>query len=263
MARTRIVAGLRANRVVTGQNRWPIWRRKLGGFVRWVAEKEAGPFFFNLLTGFLATHTDWLQALSPSSYRRRYVTQKKNKTDEDALVPSRTIVIAQDKMAARRLVFLLSAFLPATQQFPTVRTHRPSTSTSFGGAFSQSPPSFVVPILKEESLRRKINRRGGPRRASHSRNLSQPSHTRSGTVPGTSRISQWTPDTSGGHPIRHQLERRICPFRAAIPPPEEQCCHDDDDHRRDKHSAFFLPCTDPNIWGIIGPEAVAAWPQTT
>ncbi|KAH8879673.1 hypothetical protein GQ53DRAFT_26004 [Thozetella sp. PMI_491] len=185
MARTRIVAGLRATRVVTGQNRWPIWREE----ARWIAKRAGGKeqnfFFFNLLTGFLATHTDWLQALSPSSYRRRYTIRQREKAHEDTLLPSRTIIISQDKMAARRLIFLLSAFLPATQQLPAMGPHRSSISASLSGAFSQSPPSFVVPILKEESLRRKINRRGGPRRASHSRNPSQQSHhTRSGAVPG-------------------------------------------------------------------------------
>ncbi len=185
MAKTRIVSGLRATRVITGQNRWPIWREEARWVARWANDKDQDAFVFNLLTGFLATHTDWLQALGPSSYRRRYVSQQKNRTDEDTMVSSRTVIVAQDKMVARRLIFLLSAFLPATQQLPTLRAHRPSTSTSFGAAFSQSPPSFVVPILKEESLRRKINRRGGTRRASHSRNLSQISHGRSGAVPGS------------------------------------------------------------------------------
>lgn len=68
-------------------------------------------------------------------------------------------------------MFLLSAFLPANQQLPAVRTQRPGTSASFG-TYSQSPPSFIVPLTKEESLRRKINRRGTSRHNSHSRNAS-------------------------------------------------------------------------------------------
>ncbi|TPX07325.1 uncharacterized protein E0L32_010747 [Thyridium curvatum] len=172
VARSRVVNGLRATRVVTGQNRWSIWREEARWVARWAAEKEQAPFFYNLLTGFLATHTDWLQALSPAWYRRRHLQQQKAKGDEDTSLPARTIIVSQDKMAARRLIFLLSAFLPANQQLPTMRMHRPSTSTSWGAGFSQSPPSFVVPILKEESLRRKINRRSGLRRASHSRSAS-------------------------------------------------------------------------------------------
>jgi len=183
VAKTRIVAGIRATRVTTGQNRWPIWREEARWVTKWAGGREQGFFFFNLLTGFLATHTDWLQALSPSSYRRRFYHQQKGKLEEDNSVPSRTIIISHDKIAARRLIFLLSAFLPASQQLPTIRPHRPSTPASLG-TLSHSPPSFVVPILKEESLRRKINRRTVPRRTSHSRNVSmQSQYGRASAVP--------------------------------------------------------------------------------
>ncbi|KAH6856533.1 folliculin-interacting protein N-terminus-domain-containing protein [Chaetomium sp. MPI-CAGE-AT-0009] len=183
-AKARIVAGIRASRVTTGQNRWPIWREEARWMAKWAGGKEQGFFFFNLLTGFLATHTDWLQALSPLAYRRRHLFQQhKGRSEEDTLVPSRTVILSDDKIAARRLVFLLSAFLPASQQLPGIKAHRPSTPASFG-ALSQSPPSFVVPILKEESLRRKINRRTGTRMPSHSRNLSLQTHNaRSGAIP--------------------------------------------------------------------------------
>ncbi|KAK0666681.1 folliculin-interacting protein N-terminus-domain-containing protein [Cercophora samala] len=182
-AKTRIVAGIRASRVTTGQNRWPIWRDEARSVAKWAGGKEQGFFIYTLLTSFLATHTDWLQALSPHEYRRRYFLQKKAKAEEDNLVPARTIIVSDNKISARRLIFLLAAFLPASQQIPTIRAHRPSTSTSFG-TLSQSPPSFVVPILKEESLRRKINRRTGSRVPSHSRNLSlQSQHARGTGIP--------------------------------------------------------------------------------
>jgi hypothetical protein len=183
-AKTRIVAGIRASRVTTGQNRWPIWREEARWVAKWAGGREQSFFFFNLLTGFLATHTDWLQALSPPAYRRQHLAQQqKLRCEEDALVPSRTIILSDDKIAARRLVFLLSAFLPASQQLPGTKALRPGTSASFG-ALSQSPPSFIVPILKEESLRRKINRRTGSRMPSHSRNLSlQTQGARLGAVP--------------------------------------------------------------------------------
>mgnify|MGYP002620795410 CR=1 FL=1 len=174
-ARTRVVAGIRASRVTTGQNRWPIWREEARWVARWAAGKEQGFFFFNLLTAFLATHTDWMQALCPPSYRRRHYLHQRTRAEEDASVPARTIIVSDNKIAARRLIFLLSAFLPASQLLPGPRAHRPSTPASLS-ALSQSPPSFVVPILKEESLRRKINRRTGSRMPSHSRNLSVQSH---------------------------------------------------------------------------------------
>lgn len=171
-ARHRIVMGLSAARVVTGQGRWGIWRDEARWTSKWARGAQQGPFLYNLLTGFLATHTDWIQALCPPAYRRRIFLQHKNRSEEDLSLPARTIIISEDKMAARRLVFLLSAFLPANQQIPSTRAHRASTSTSFG-AFSDSPPKYIIPVLREESLRRKINRRTGLRRASHSRTTSQ------------------------------------------------------------------------------------------
>lgn len=197
-ARIRIVFGLRAMRVVTGQGRWGPWREEARWVARWAGGKEQGFFFFNLLTGFLATHTDWLQALSPIWYRRRYYQQQKSKGDEDTSLPSRTIIVSKDKMTARRLIFLLSAFLPANQQLPTVRTHRPTTSASF----SHSPPTYIVPILREESLRRRMSRRpAGSRGASHSRSFSIQSQA-------TTRSATGIPAQLAHLSIEHQSERR-------------------------------------------------------
>ncbi|OTB00406.1 hypothetical protein M426DRAFT_65988 [Hypoxylon sp. CI-4A] len=181
-AKVRIVSGLRATRVVTGQGRWGPWREEARWVAKWAGTKEQGFFFYNLMTAFLATHTEWLQALGPVWYRRRRYQQQKVKSEEDTSLPSRTIIVAKDKMAARRLIFLLSAFLPANQQLPTVRAQRPATSASVA-AFGHSPPSYIVPINKEESLRRKINRRQGPGGASHTRSFSIQSQatTRSAT----------------------------------------------------------------------------------
>ncbi|KAL2208936.1 hypothetical protein CC79DRAFT_1320490 [Sarocladium strictum] len=171
-ARGRIVTGLCASRAVTGQGRWGIWRDEAIWASRWTATIDRDDFFYNLLTGFLATHTEWMQALCPPSYRRRYFLNRQKHTDEDLSLPSRTIIVSEDKMAARRLIFLLSAFLPANQHMPATRAHRPSTSASIGN-YPSSPPTFVIPVLREESLRRKINRRAAPQRASHSRVPSQ------------------------------------------------------------------------------------------
>ncbi|PSR78540.1 folliculin-interacting protein N-terminus-domain-containing protein [Coniella lustricola] len=170
-ARARIVSGLRATRVVTGQNRWGIWREEARWVERWAGGRDQGFFFFNLLTGFLSIHKDWLQALSPSRYRRQFSMVQKMRGDDELSLPARTVIVGQDRVAARRLVFLLSAFLPANMQLSAARTQRPGTSTSFG-TLSQSPPSFIVPLTKEESLRRKINRRGASRHSGHSRNAS-------------------------------------------------------------------------------------------
>lgn len=171
LARSRIVMGLSAARVITGQGRWGIWRDEAIWAAKWAAGLEKGQFLYNLLTGFLATHTDWLQALCSQSYKRRAALQRSKRSEDDMSLPARTIVISDDKMAARRLIFLLSAFLPSNQQLNPPRAHRPSVTSL--GPYSNSPPTYVVPVLREESLRRKINRRSGLRRASHSRTGSQ------------------------------------------------------------------------------------------
>lgn len=181
-ARARIVSGLGATRVITGQNRWPVWRDEARWVERWAGGRDQGFFFFNLLTGFLTVHTDWLQALSPPKYRRQFSILQKMKGEDDLSLPARTIIVGHDRVTARRLIFLLSAFLPANQQLPTVRTQRPATSASLGTS-SQSPPSFIVPLSKEESLRRKINRRGTSRHNSHSRNVSMFTTTSRSSVP--------------------------------------------------------------------------------
>jgi hypothetical protein len=172
-SRQRILSGIRARRVVTGQGRWGIWREEARLVSKWAGGKDEGFFFFNLLTGFLGNHTEWLQALGPTHYRRRYYQQQRANREDDISVPARTVIVSDNKLMARRLIFLLSAFLPANQQPGMCRLHRPSTSTSLGG-YSQSPPTYTVPILREESLRRRINKRGSAARGAHARTMSFP-----------------------------------------------------------------------------------------
>lgn len=174
-SRQRIVSGIKGLQVITGQGRWGIWREEARLAERWAGGKDKGFFFFNLLTGFLGNHTEWLQALGPSWYRRRHYQNQRSHKDDDIALPARTIIVSGDKMAARRLIFLLAAFLPAGQQ-PTSRAHRPSTSISLGGS-SQSPPTYIIPMLREESLRRKINKLSSTSRAPHSRNMSTPTQS--------------------------------------------------------------------------------------
>ncbi|KAL7823061.1 folliculin-interacting protein N-terminus domain-containing protein [Trichoderma gracile] len=196
LARSRIVMGLSASRVVTGQGRWGIWRDEAIWTCKWAVGLSQGFFLHTLLTGFLATHTDWLQALSSPTYRRRAQLRRQNQNEDDLSLPARTIVVADDKMAARRIIFLLSAFLPANQHAHGPRVHRPSTSASVG-AFSNSPPTYVVPVVREESLRRKINRRTGFGRASHSRTASQ--STRGGAVSSQTGHLNAAADQSSHH----------------------------------------------------------------
>ncbi|KAI9649688.1 hypothetical protein NHQ30_002269 [Ciborinia camelliae] len=205
-SRQRIVSGIKGLQVITGQGRWGIWREEARLAERWAGGKDKGFFFFNLLTGFLGNHTEWLQALGPSWYRRRHYQNQRSHKDDDLSIPARTIIVSNDKMAARRLIFLLSAFLPAGQQI-TSRAHRPSTSVSLGGC-SQSPPSSIIPVLRQESLRRKINKRSSASRVPHSRAMSFPAQSAKPSQP--SKPQTETPSGLGITVHDVQRDRSSC-----------------------------------------------------
>ncbi|OXV06758.1 hypothetical protein Egran_05471, partial [Elaphomyces granulatus] len=162
MASQRISAALRIPRVVTGQSRWGVWREEARLIARILGDKEHGFFFLVLITAFLGNHTEWLNSLGPDWYRRRHYLQQKAQQDGEPIVSNRTVIISSDKMTARRMVFLLASFLPAKQRFEALGSPlQPGRPASFR-PFSQSPPS--APILRQESLRRTINRRARARR---------------------------------------------------------------------------------------------------
>ncbi|CRG90606.1 hypothetical protein PISL3812_07650 [Talaromyces islandicus] len=158
----RISAALRIPRVVLGQSRWGVWREEARWIARLMADKEHGLFFLVLITAFLGNHTEWLDSLGPDWYRRRHQLQQKLQQDLEPTIASRTVIVSDNKMVARRLIFILSAFLPAKHRFDYVNSPmRPGTSTSTR-PLSQSPPTF--PLLRQESLRRRINRRARAQR---------------------------------------------------------------------------------------------------
>ena len=151
----RVASALKTRRVVTGQGRWGVWREEARWVGRWAGGKEQNFFLFNLLTAFLGNHTEWLESLRPSwsEYRRN---EKTSRTSD--LIKHRTVVVSADKMAARRLVFLLSAFLPRSFVLSHAEAPgRPLSSRSSTG-LSRSPPVGVL-IPRERSLRRTINRK--------------------------------------------------------------------------------------------------------
>ena len=203
----RIALGLRIPRVVTGQGRWGVWREEARWVGRWAGGKEQNFFFFNLLTAFLGNHTGWLNSLGPSWYKRRHFQQQLAHQSEPVAIPSRTVIVASDKMAARRLIFLLSAFLAAKHlPFGASSPQRPETSSSHR-SYSQSPPSGI-PLLRQESLRRTINKRGRGNRPgdlrSHKRVTSFPS--RDTTMGRGLEVDPLSPH-SGQH-LRRQSDSR-------------------------------------------------------
>lgn len=155
----RVVSGMRIPRVMTGQGKWGVWREEARWLGRWAGRREQNFFFFNLLTAFLGNHTEWLNILGPKWARKRHREQQKAAAGENQTIANRTVIVSPDKMAARRLIFLLAAFLPpnAPTASDGIPFMRPSTSASLR-AYSQSPPSNIPPSRKQ-SLRRQINRR--------------------------------------------------------------------------------------------------------
>ncbi|KAI9679234.1 MAG: hypothetical protein M1817_005253 [Caeruleum heppii] len=156
---SQLIEGLRIPRVVSGQGRWGMWREEARWVGRWGGGKEHKFFFYNLLTAFLGTHTAWLEVLGPRWYRKRHHQRQGSWAENPVSSRSRTVVVANDKMAARRLIFLLSSFLPSARpQISGLLPLRSPSCSSLRGE-SQSLPS--VPPSREESLRRTMDRRRG------------------------------------------------------------------------------------------------------
>ncbi|KAL9004973.1 MAG: hypothetical protein Q9188_002221 [Gyalolechia gomerana] len=175
----RVAAVLRTQRVITGQGRWGVWREEARWVGRWAGSREQNFFFFNLLTVFLGLHTDWLDSLE--GLRTRRSRRRLEKRQHIAPIGrQQTVIVSPNKMAARRLIFLLSAFLPSTAQPMQEALLTPRFSRT-GTSMSQSPPSGI-PLLREMSLRRTINRRQRGNRSSQS---STALHTRSLSFAGS------------------------------------------------------------------------------
>ncbi|CCU75871.1 hypothetical protein BGHDH14_bgh01611 [Blumeria hordei DH14] len=148
-SRQRIVTGIKARQVITGQGRWGIWRDQARVINRWAGGKDQGFFFFNLLTAFLGNHTDWLQALGPRCYRQRYVKQQRAVKDDNMNLPSRTVIISNNKVVARRLAFLLSSFLPPRNILG--RHQRPRSSVSPDASLESPTRLTSKPIQTKDS----------------------------------------------------------------------------------------------------------------
>jgi len=182
LAGNRVVSGMRIPRVMTGQGKWGVWREEARWLGRWAGRREENFFFFNLLTAFLGNHTEWLNQLGPKWHRKRHREQQKSSAGDNLIIPNRTVIVSPDKMAARRLIFLLAAFLPpnTTISLEGASPMRPSTSASLR-AYSQSPPTSVIPSRKQ-SLRRQINRRPRGKQSLTNMRLQPPISHVSGSV---------------------------------------------------------------------------------
>ncbi|KAF2428926.1 hypothetical protein EJ08DRAFT_307568 [Tothia fuscella] len=211
---SRVVRGIMIPRVRTGQGRWAIWREEARWMERWSGGHERNQFFFNLITAYLGTHTEWLNIIGPVLYRKRHRELQRLAGTEDLAVPSRTVIVSTDKMVARRLIFLLAAFLPANHHHRgDASPLRPSTSASF--RYSDSPPAHLVPS-RSQSLRRTIKRgkRSTSRQGPSSTRTPQPI---SGTeTPDDGTETETIRPIDDGYQSRNSIDAR-CIMNTGIP----------------------------------------------
>ncbi|KAK6348877.1 hypothetical protein TWF730_009643 [Orbilia blumenaviensis] len=153
--RWRITTGLQIPRVITGQGRWSEWRDEAKWAGTTFGGRDRNFFFLTLLTAFLGHHPDWLDVLAPPMYRRRHVQRQRTLGKEDAYLPSRTVIVCDNKLVSRRLVYLLAAFLP----------ERSSPTTHWTGDYTSSNRSTVSddglgrsPPSKGPDFKREIRR---------------------------------------------------------------------------------------------------------
>lgn len=171
----RVTLVLRTRRVVTGQGRWGLWREEARLVGRWAGDREQNFFFYNLLTAFLGFHLEWLDSLEGSRVRRFLRKLEKQKV-AGCTMQQQTVIVSSNKMAARRLIFLLAIFLPPTAS--QVQDAMTLSKFNKSGSVFSSSPSSGIPILREISLRRTINQRQRGNRSSqgstalHKRSLS-------------------------------------------------------------------------------------------
>lgn len=210
----RVASALKIRRVIAGQGRWGIWREEARWVDRWAGGKEQNFFLFNLLTAFLGNHTEWLDSLGRGvcGHRRPESTRRRPN-----VVKHRTVVVSTDKMAARRLIFLLSAFLPSSHVIPTAEAPpRPLSSRSSTG-LSGSPPAGI-PIPRERSLRRTINRKPRGNRTASPLHLHERSISFSTQDPSVDEVNDTTTGPGMlGHRRRTSDTRSIRSLALPIP----------------------------------------------
>ena len=142
----RICYALRIPKVVTGtgfaDGHWVDEARYL---VSICGTKTQNFFMFHLLTAFLGNHTDWLEKLGvPCRKQQPYGNDHRSSSRS---MSCRTVIVADKRALARRLVFLLASFLPtpagdnAFEQYP-VHTHSPMP---ISGLMGSSPASKALP----------------------------------------------------------------------------------------------------------------------
>jgi Folliculin-interacting protein N-terminus len=108
----RISSALRIPRVVTGTGFLDgHWLDEARYLVQVCGSKPQNFFLFNLLTAFLGNHTEWLEKLG-ALQSRSILQQQHRRSHQNGSLTSRTVIVAERRSIARRLIFLLASFLP-------------------------------------------------------------------------------------------------------------------------------------------------------
>ena len=168
----RIVGSLRTRRVVTGQARWGAWREEARWIGRWTGDKEQSRFLYICLNAFVGQHTFWIDRIT-SGFSRQQPPLMKHPTEEEIHIKHRTVIISTDKMAARRLIFLLSAFLPSTvSSSPPQLPASPHPSLRYSESPSSVLPGREQFLPPTPNLNPTRPRRSGTNSTDHARSVS-------------------------------------------------------------------------------------------
>ena len=153
----RISSALRIPRVVTGTGFLDgHWLDEARYLMQLCASKPQN-FFFNLLTAFLGNHTEWLEKLGASKTSIPSHRHRQLKTTQNGIIASRTVVVADRRSIARRLIFLLASFLPtATGTSALVQNLTPSRSPLPTPGLPKSSPSKQTLNASDQGQRQKL-----------------------------------------------------------------------------------------------------------
>ncbi|KIV86106.1 hypothetical protein PV11_01741 [Exophiala sideris] len=133
----RVAYALRIPRVLTGfgLDNGGHWLDESRYLVRLCGNKQQNFFLFNLLTAFLGNHTEWLERLAPDWYRKQIKALNKGQLSTSSLA-SRTVVICDSRSMTRRIIFLLSSFLPRSPG---------------GSVLTRDDSGYISPILTPDA----------------------------------------------------------------------------------------------------------------
>ncbi|RMZ75654.1 hypothetical protein DV737_g5172, partial [Chaetothyriales sp. CBS 132003] len=111
----RICLALRIPKAVTGAGfLGGHWLDEARYLVQLCAVKAQDKFLYSLLSAFLDTHIEWLENMGFDCFRKQGHMHCRPSANSIALA-SRTVIIADRRSLARRLIFLLASFLPSAR----------------------------------------------------------------------------------------------------------------------------------------------------